>query len=163
MIKAGIITLSDKGYRGEREDLSGKVIENILREAEISVEEYVLLPDDEEMLANKLIEFSDVKKYQLILTTGGTGLTFRDITPQATLKVIEREVPGLAEGMRMNSLKFTPKAMLSRAVAGTRGKSLIVNLPGSPKGVEECLNFILPVIPHGIELLEGNSGDCARP
>lgn len=162
MLKAAVITLSDKGFQGEREDLSGPLMSRILKHAEIEVVEYTILPDDFTMLCDKLREIADAGKVNFIFTTGGTGLAPRDITPEATKAVIQKEVPGISEAMRMESLKHTPKAMLSRAIAGIRGNTLIINLPGSPKGVEECLNIILPVLSHAAELLTGQGGECAR-
>ena len=162
MIKLGIITTSDKGARGEREDLSGVAIKEEL--AKIAGEDlaYALIPDDKEVIKKKLIEFADRKQVDLIFTTGGTGLGPRDNTPDATLEVIDKIVPGITEAVRAESLKITPKAMLSRAVAGIRGETLIINLPGSVKAVKECLAVIMPALPHGIEVLKGQSSDCAR-
>ncbi|MGE5560803.1 MAG: molybdenum cofactor synthesis domain-containing protein [Chloroflexota bacterium] len=156
----GVITLSDKGSRGERVDESGRVIEDLVRGAGGEPCAYSLLPDEPEQLKQELIRFADSLHLDVILTTGGTGLTPRDQTPEATLAVIDREIPGMAEAMRAYSLTKTPRAMLSRAVAGARGKSLIVNLPGSPKAVRENLEVLLPVLPHAVETLRGVSGDC---
>jgi len=161
MIRVGVITASDRGYRGEREDISGKVIEEMVREINGFVEEYKVLPDDLEVIKKELIRMSD-KGIDLILTTGGTGLSPRDNTPEATLSVVEKLVPGIPEAMRMASLVKTPHAMLSRAVAGIRGKTLIVNLPGSPKGVRENLSVILPALPHAVEVLRGEVKDCGK-
>ncbi|KYO67999.1 MogA/MoaB family molybdenum cofactor biosynthesis protein [Thermovenabulum gondwanense] len=161
MIRVGVITASDRGYRGEREDISGKVIEEMVREINGFVEEYKVLPDDLEVIKKELINMSD-KGIDLILTTGGTGLSPRDNTPEATLSVVEKLVPGIPEAMRMASLVKTPHAMLSRAVAGIRGKTLIVNLPGSPKGVRENLSVILPALPHAVEVLRGEVKDCGK-
>ncbi|MBU1617832.1 MAG: molybdopterin adenylyltransferase [Candidatus Margulisbacteria bacterium] len=157
MMKVGIITVSDKGSKGERVDLSGPAIKETLK-AEFY--EYVIVPDEIDDISAKLIEFIDQEKCDLVLTTGGTGLSPRDVTPEATRKVIDREIPGIAEAIRGESLKITQKAMLSRGIAGSRGKSLIVNLPGSPKAVKECLAIILPVIPHALEVLEKGSAEC---
>lgn len=159
--KLAIITASDKGSRGEREDLSGLLIKEMVRDLGF-VEEYVICPDDFEVLKHNMQTFIDEKQIDIIFTTGGTGFSPRDITPEATRAVIEREAPGIAETMRWESYKITPKAMLSRAVAGIRKKSLIINLPGSPKAVKECLNVIIPVLDHGMEILKGTSGECAR-
>ncbi|MGB9839673.1 MogA/MoaB family molybdenum cofactor biosynthesis protein [Thermovenabulum sp.] len=161
MLRVGVITASDRGYRGEREDLSGKVIEEMVKEINGVVEEYKVLPDDLEVIKKELINMSD-KGLDLILTTGGTGLSPRDNTPEATLAVVEKLVPGIPEAMRMASLAKTPHAMLSRAVAGIRGKTLIVNLPGSPKGVRENLSVILPALPHAVEVLRGEVKDCGK-
>lgn len=158
MITVAVITLSDKGSRGEREDLSGPMIEDALKKINAVVEHYDILPDEKEMIKKKLKEYSD--KVDLILTTGGTGLTPRDVTPDATLEVIEREVPGIAEMMRLEGLKKTNRAILSRAVAGVRGKTLIINLPGSPKAARENLAAIIDVIPHAIEKIKGDTSDC---
>lgn len=161
MLRVGVITASDRGYRGEREDLSGKVIEEMVKEINGVVEEYKVLPDDLEVIKKELINMSD-KGLDLILTTGGTGLSPRDNTPEATLSVVEKLVPGIPEAMRMASLAKTPHAMLSRAVAGIRRKTLIVNLPGSPKGVRENLSVILPALPHAVEVLRGEVKDCGK-
>ena len=159
MYRIGIVTMSDKGARGEREDASGAAIKELVAGLG-RVEQYRVLPDDPEVIKNTLIEFADQHALDLILTTGGTGLGPRDNTPEATLAVIHRQAPGLAEAIRAESLKKTPKAMLSRAVSGIRGKTLIINLPGSIKGVRECLEVILPVLPHGLEILTGRGGEC---
>ncbi|MEG6520476.1 MogA/MoaB family molybdenum cofactor biosynthesis protein [Desulfotomaculum sp. 1211_IL3151] len=161
MYKIGIITMSDKGSQGQREDISGATIREMVKGLG-NVEQYCIVPDDPEVIKNTLVEFADQAGMDLILTTGGTGLGPRDNTPEATLAVIARQVPGLAEAIRAESLKKTPKAMLSRAVSGTRGKTLIINLPGSVKGVRECLEVILPVLPHGLEILTGRGGECGH-
>ncbi|MBT9148565.1 MAG: Molybdopterin adenylyltransferase [Syntrophomonadaceae bacterium] len=161
MIKVGISTASDKGAAGQRIDESGKVIMNTLDRIDASMADYVIVPDDKETIAANLIRMADIVGVNLILTTGGTGFSPRDITPEATLSVIDREAPGIPEAMRLKSLQITPKAMLSRAVAGLRGKTLIINLPGSPKAVSECLEVIVPVLPHAIEILRGDTGECA--
>ena len=161
MIKAGILTASDKGSKGLRTDESGKVIEVLIGSIGGVVTDYVMVPDERDVIAYHLKRMSDEAGVNLILTTGGTGFSPRDITPEATLDVVERLVPGIPEAMRLKSLEVTPKAMLSRAVAGIRGKTLIVNLPGSPKGVRECLEVILPVLPHAIEILTGQGSECA--
>lgn len=155
-ISVGILTVSDRSYRGEREDLSGPLIRQLVTgrlEAEVKLE--AVVPDERNIIAGTLVVWCDEVGLDLILTTGGTGFAPRDVTPEATKDVIEKEVPGLAEAMRAEGLRATPHAMLSRAVAGIRGGSLIVNLPGSPKAVREGLEVILPAIPHGIEILKG--------
>jgi molybdopterin adenylyltransferase len=159
-VKAGILTLSDKGSRGDREDLSGAVIREMLEGSGIAVTAYEVIPDEADLISSKLIEWSDSKQLNLIITTGGTGLSPRDVTPEATLAVIEKRVPGMEEAMRTESLKKTPNAMISRAVAGIRGSTLIVNLPGSPKAVRENLGVILPALPHALSKLGGDMSDC---
>ncbi|MFA5054881.1 MAG: molybdopterin adenylyltransferase [Dehalococcoidia bacterium] len=161
MFSAGILTISDKGSRGERIDKSGEVIKEILAALDARVLKYEIVPDDREVISAKLAEWVDSEGIELILTTGGTGLTPRDVTPEATLAVIDKEVPGFAEAMRAESLKKTPMAVLSRAVAGIRKRSLIINLPGSPKAVRECMEVVSPALNHAIETLRGQSGDCA--
>jgi len=159
MITAAIITLSDKGSRGEREDLGGPLIREMIKTISAEVLYYEIIPDEKELIKEKLIEYS--RSADLIITTGGTGLSPRDVAPDATLEVIEREIPGIAEAMRMAGLKITNRAMLSRAVAGIRGKTLIINLPGSPKAVKEGLEAIMDVLPHAIEKIKGSTEDCA--
>ncbi|MGA8942855.1 MAG: molybdenum cofactor synthesis domain-containing protein [Thermoactinomyces sp.] len=161
-ITVGIVTASDKGSRGEREDKSAEEIRNLVQRINGEVIDYRVLPDDREILAQAMREMADQRGVLLLFTTGGTGFSPRDITPEATRDVIEREVPGLPEAMRQESCKATPRAMLSRAIAGIRGKCLIINLPGSPKGVRECLEVILPVLPHAIEILSGTGGECGQ-
>ena len=158
---AGILTLSDKGARGEREDLSGRAIRDLLDARVFSVEAYDVIPDERDRISEVLVEWADRKRLALILTTGGTGVSPRDVTPEATRAVIEREVPGMAEAMRWASLQKTPHAMISRAVAGIRGRCLIVNLPGSPRAVRENLEVILPALPHAIEKIHGDPSECA--
>jgi molybdopterin adenylyltransferase len=162
MIEVGILTISDKGARGEREDQSGKVIEEIVKKIEGEVKYYRIIPDEEEIIQDELVKAVDRLHLDLILTTGGTGLGKRDVTPEATLAVIEKEVPGISEIIRSESFKKTDRAILSRGVAGIRKKSLIINLPGSPKGVKESLEIILKALPHGIEIIKGEITECAR-
>lgn len=161
MLKVGIITASDKGARGERDDISGKRIEEMLSGLG-EVGHYLLAPDDEAVLRQGLIHMSDELDLDVVFTTGGTGLGPRDVTPEATLAVIQRPVPGIAEAMRARSLEKTDRAMLSRAVSGVRGRTLIINLPGSPKAVEECLEVVLPVLEHAVSILRGRESECAR-
>jgi molybdenum cofactor synthesis domain-containing protein len=152
-LRFGILTLSDRSTRGERADASGPALADLIRARGWSVSKQSILPDDESAISAALTEWADGGEVDVILTTGGTGFAPRDVTPEATRKVIQREAPGLAEAMRAESLKKTPHAMLSRAVAGIRGQTLIVNLPGSPKGAVENLQTVLPVLPHAVQLL----------
>ena len=161
-MRAAIITLSDSGYAGRREDLSGPVIRALVERAGYETVHTCLLPDDRARLARELRRLCDNDLADLILTTGGTGFSPTDQTPEATMDVVERPAPGVAEAMRWNSLQITPRAMLSRAAAGIRGSALIVNLPGSPKAVGECLSFLLPTLEHGLQILKGTTGNCAR-
>lgn len=153
-IKTAVLTISDRSARGERVDESGRVLAEALDPERYVVESRRILPDEKEQISEALLELCR-QGFELILTTGGTGFAPRDVTPEATRAVIEREAPGLAEAMRAASLRVTPHAMLSRTVAGIRGRCLIVNLPGSPKAVRENLEVILPALPHGVELLRG--------
>ncbi len=159
-ITFAVITLSDRASRAEREDLSGPLIRQRLEQRGLRCKQYLVLPDEKEALRKTLEALSE--EVDLILTTGGTGLSPRDITPDVTLEVIERQVPGIAEAMRLEGLKKTPHAMLSRAVAGVRGKCLIINLPGSPRAVEESLQVIEAVLEHAIEKIKGSERECAR-
>ncbi len=160
MITYGVITVSDKGFRGDRADLSGKEIIRILDDLDFSIKDYRIIPDEKDIIKSTILEFSDARKFDLVITTGGTGVSPRDVTPDATLEVIEREIPGMAEAMRRESLLKTPHAMISRAVAGIRGESLIINLPGSPGGARENLTVILPALKHTIEKIKGDQSDC---
>lgn len=162
MFNVGIITSSDKGSKGEREDISGKVIKDIVSSKGYTVIRQVILPDEEAELMKEMIYMADELKLDLILTTGGTGFSKRDITPEASLKVFTRVANGIAEAIRVNSLSITPRAMLSRAVSGIRNDTLIVNMPGSPKAVKESLDFALDTIHHGLEILTGRANECAR-
>jgi molybdopterin adenylyltransferase len=157
-IRVGILTLSDRSASGDRPDASGPALADLIHAQNWSVAKQAILPDDESAIRTTLIEWTDSGQVDLILTTGGTGFAPRDVTPEATRAVIQRDAPGLAEIMRAESLKKTPHAMLSRAVAGIRGRTLIVNLPGSPKGALENLQTILPVLPHAVQLLTDDPG-----
>jgi len=154
MFTVGILTVSDKGWRGEREDVSGRVAREVLSRLDVSVVKSDLVPDEKEVIARKLVQWADEDRLDVIVTTGGTGLTKRDVTPEATLSVVDRVVPGFAEAMRHESLKKTPMAVLSRAVAGVRGECLIINLPGSPDGVRDCLEAVLPALSHAVETIK---------
>lgn len=161
-MRAAIITASTTGYQKLREDKSGPEIERIAAEAGITVVSKKVLPDDREMLAEAMKEIADSSAAELILTTGGTGFSPTDVTPEATLDIVERQASGIPEAMRFYSMQFTKRAMLSRAAAGIRGKTLIINLPGSPKAVRECLEYILPELVHGVEIMTGEATECAR-
>jgi molybdenum cofactor synthesis domain-containing protein len=161
VISAGVITISDRGSRGEREDLSGREIVDMLKGISVDVVHTTIIPDEKDQIKASIIDFTDNRKLDLIVTTGGTGVSPRDVTPDATLEVIDKEVPGMAEAMRRQSATVTPHAMISRAVAGIRGCSLIVNLPGSPRGVRENLAVILPALKHAIEKIKGDDAECA--
>ena len=160
-MNVGIITASDKGYLGEREDRSGARIAEIMEAQGYTVRKKVILPDDQQMLQDEMIAMCN-DDIQLILTTGGTGFSKRDVTPEATLAVCDRNAPGIAEAIRTYSMTITKRAMLSRGASAIRGQSLIVNLPGSPKAVRECLEYILPQLDHGLKILLGLDGECAR-
>jgi molybdopterin adenylyltransferase len=156
----GVLTLSDKGSRGEREDVSGVLVGEMVRSLGL-VARYQIIPDDVETIVLTLCRWSDEVGLDLIITTGGTGLTPRDVTPQATSRVLDYEIPGMAEAMRAASLKKTPHAMLSRALVGVRSNSLIVNLPGSPKAAKENLEVLMPALAHALAKLKGDPSDCA--
>lgn len=162
MKRVTVITSSDSSWRGEREDLSGPVIREILEANGYDVTAMIILPDDREMLSRKMAEIADNNQAELILTTGGTGFSPRDCTPEATMDITQRQVPGIPEAMRAYSMQFTKRAMLSRATAGIRKGTLIINLPGSPKAVRECLEYIVDSLEHGIEILTGEAANCAR-
>ncbi len=159
MIKVAVLTLSDRASKGKREDTSGPTIEKVVKKIDAKIVSYDILPDEKALIKRKLVSLC--KKVDLILTTGGTGVSPRDVTPDATREVIKQEIPGIAEAMRLAGLKKTPFAMISRAVAGVRGKTLIVNLPGSPKAVKENLLVILDCLPHAIEKIKGSKEECA--
>ena len=155
MFSVGVLTISDKGASGERADRSGQVIKDMLRAIGGETVAYEIVPDEAEVISRTLAAWADGDKVALILTTGGTGLSRRDVTPEATLAILDRVVPGIPEAMRLRTLDRAPTAILSRAVAGMRKECLIVNLPGNPKAVRECLEVVLPAIPHGIEIMQG--------
>ena len=157
-MRIGILTISDRSARGERPDLSGPAIEELISERGWSVNRVKIIPDELPLLIDTLATWADSGEFDIILTTGGTGFSPRDITPEATIKVVHREAPGLAEAMRAASLNLTPHAMMSRARAGIRGRTLIVNLPGSPRGAVENLNVVLPVFEHAVALLSDDPG-----
>jgi molybdenum cofactor synthesis domain-containing protein len=159
-IKTAILTISDKGAAGQREDLSGPTIKEILASLDVEIIHQEIIPDERMLIAEKLMHCADKLGCDLVLTTGGTGFSPRDVTPEATLEVVDRLIPGIPEAMRAASLTKTPMAMISRAAAGIRGKTLIINLPGSVKAVKENLAVILPVLPHAIEILRGEGGEC---
>ena len=157
------MTISDKGSIGERVDESGPLIREMLTTTTTGIEVtlYEIVPDEQQVISDKLLDWADKTEVDLILTNGGTGLSQRDITPEATLAVLQRLAPGFAEVMRIESMKKTPWGMLSRGISGTRGNTLIINLPGSPKAVRECLGAIIPSLTHGIEMLTGQASECA--
>ncbi|MBU2536403.1 MAG: molybdopterin adenylyltransferase [Chloroflexota bacterium] len=155
MFTVGILTISDKGALGQRYDESGQVIRDFFSDLDSDIVHYEIVPDEVDVIRQKLVEWADSNETDVIITTGGTGLGERDVTPEATLTVVDRVVPGFAEAMRAVSLSKTPMAMLSRATAGIRGRSLIINLPGSPKAVRECLEVVLPAIPHAVDIIKG--------
>ena len=162
MYTVGIITSSDKGYAGEREDKSGEVVRQLVEAAGFTVEKQIILPDDREMLANEFKVMCDELKVNLVLSTGGTGFSKRDWTPEATMDIAERIVPGIPEAMRAFSMQITKRAMLSRATAAIRKETLIINMPGSPKAVDECLGYIVSELNHGLQILKGTATNCAR-
>ncbi len=162
MFRAGIITVSDKGSQGKREDLSGPAIAEMLTQSSFEVCKFLIVADEKSEIKDVLIKFADKEKLDLVLTTGGTGVSPRDVTPDATSEVIDKQIPGMAEAMRHESLNITPHAMISRAIAGIRGHCLIVNLPGGLKAIEEMMPVILSVIPHALEKIKGDPRDCGR-
>ena len=162
MLRACVITLSDKGYAGQRTDESGPLAAKMLEDAGYLVEEQIILPDEPQRLQKELIRMADENKVDLVITSGGTGFSLRDQTPEATMAVADRNAPGIAEYMRMKSAEITPRAMLGRGVSVLRKQTLIINLPGSPKGVRENLGFVLPTLQHGLEILQGSATECAR-
>jgi molybdenum cofactor synthesis domain-containing protein len=162
LLRVAIITVSDKGHRGEREDRSGKYVMQYFKEKGWEIADYEIVPDEKDMISKKLKDISDNKKADLILTTGGTGFSPRDVTPEATDGVIEKKVPGFSEIIRIGGQKKTPRAILSRGVSGIRKKTLIINLPGSIKGVKDSLELIYRPLPHGIDILTGSDTECGQ-
>lgn len=162
MFRTTIVCMSDKGARGEREDLSTKVIEKIVTEKGYKIVKKILIPDEYELIKETLKNICDNNEADLILTTGGTGFAKRDITPEATLEIVDKIVPGIPEAIRAYSMSITKRAMLSRAAAGIRKSTLIINMPGNPKAVDESLSFIIDSLSHGLEILVGSASDCAR-
>ncbi len=159
--KASVITISDKGSRGEREDKSGPGLAGMLK-ANYDVVDVVIVPDEVEEIAEAIRKQVDERCADLVVTTGGTGVAKRDVTPEATRMVIDKELPGFAEVMRLRSCEITPHAMISRALCGIRRESIVINLPGSPKAAQECLSFVFDAIPHALDKIKGDSADCAR-
>ncbi|MFY9270437.1 MAG: MogA/MoaB family molybdenum cofactor biosynthesis protein [Candidatus Manganitrophaceae bacterium] len=163
MFSVAILTVSDKGAAGQREDGSGLLLHQLVEQLPGKVVAYEVVPDEKEVIQNRLSFFCDQTRVDLVLTTGGTGLSPRDVTPEATLAVIDRLVPGMGEIMRIEGYRKNPKAILSRAVAGVRKKTLIVNFPGSPRGVRENFEILLPTLPHAIEKMKGEEAECGAP
>lgn len=161
--RAVVITVSDRGSRGERVDGSGPAVEALLVGMDMDIVGRRIIPDEREMIRRTLLEWTDSGAADLIVTTGGTGVSPRDVTPEATREVIDREIPGMGEAMRRASAAVTPHAMISRAMAGIRGRTLIINLPGSPKGAVENLAVLVPALPHAIEKIKGDESECAAP
>lgn len=162
MYRVGIITASDKGSKGERVDESGTKIKEIVSSFGYEVVYYKVLPDDKDMISSEMKQLCDKNVVDLILTTGGTGFSKRDNTPEATLEIAEKLVPGISEAIRSYSMQFTPKAMLSRGVSVIRKETLIINMPGSPKAVKESMECIMPALNHGIDILKGSANECGR-
>ena len=162
MFRAAIVCMSDKGYRGKREDISSNVIEEILLKNSYTITEKIIIPDEYSLIKDTLKNICDSNLADLIVTTGGTGFSKRDVTPEATLEVCDKVVPGIPEAIRAYSMTITKRAMLSRAAAGIRKDTLIINLPGSPKAVRESLEYIISTLNHGLEILVGSATDCAR-
>ncbi len=160
MFKAGVITVSDRCASGKKKDESGQVLQDILVSNGYTIAEYCVIPDEKDLISEKLIQYSDRLKLDLVMTTGGTGFYDRDVTPEATLSILDKQVPGIAEAMRAYSLSITKKAIVSRSVSGIRAHTLIINLPGSPKAVRECLEYIIDVLPHGLKVLKGQVSSC---
>jgi molybdenum cofactor synthesis domain-containing protein len=153
MIKAAVLTISDKCYKGGREDKSGKIVQELLHKNSYEIVKYEIIPDELNLIKEKLVNYCDELKVDVVLTTGGTGFSPRDVTPEATQKIIEKEVPGISEAMRAEGFKKTKRAMLSRGISGIRERTLIINLPGSSRGAKESLEVILDELPHGIDMI----------
>ena len=160
MFSVGILTVSDKGSAGEREDLSGRLLHELVVALPGKVLVYQVVPDDKAAIQKHLIAFCDESRVDLVLTTGGTGIAPRDVTPDATKEVLDYIVPGIGEIMRMEGYRINPRAIISRAIGGVRGKTLVINLPGSPRAVRENFDILLPALPHAIEKMQGEGGDC---
>lgn len=160
-MKAAILVLSDRAARGERHDASGPALKEWLRQRGVATSRYEVIPDEVELIADRLMEWADSRAFDLVITCGGTGVSPRDVTPEATLRVLDRVLPGFGEAMRAKSLKKTPHAMISRAVAGIRRETLIINLPGSPKGALENLAAVWPAVPHALAKIQGDQAECA--
>jgi len=161
-LNAAVVTVSDRGFRGERPDEGGPLVAGLLEEAGYEVVKTCIVPDEQARIEAVLRELADAGEIQLVVTTGGTGMSPRDVTPEATLAVCQRMTPGIPEAMRYASMRITPRGMLSRAQAGIRGRTLIVNVPGSPRAAQENLEAVLPTLAHGLEVLSGRPADCAR-
>ncbi len=162
-MKAGILTLSDKGAKGERQDLSGPALREWLEQRGVQTSVYEMIPDEAVLISATLVEWADAEDLDIILTTGGTGVSPRDVTPDATATILDRIIPGFGELMRMRSLAKTPSACLSRAIAGIRGRTLIINLPGSPRGAVENLEAVWDAVPHAVAKIQGDQTECASP
>ncbi|WP_028841249.1 MogA/MoaB family molybdenum cofactor biosynthesis protein [Thermodesulfobacterium hveragerdense] len=162
MIKVGILTLSDKGFKGEREDKTGELLKNLVEKEGWLVSKYLILPDEKEKIVEVLTSWADKEKLDLIVTNGGTGVYPRDVTPEATKEIIEKEIPGIPEFIRYISYPLTPMAALTRGIAGVRGTTLIINLPGSPKAISEIFPNLIPIIKHAVEKIKGDPSECAR-
>jgi molybdenum cofactor synthesis domain-containing protein len=161
-LKVGVLVISDSTFKGERKDESGEIIRNRLKEYPIVLEEFIILPDDKEKISKEVIRLSDKQKLDIIITTGGTGLGPKDVTPEATKEVLDRIVPGITEAMRSFGQRRTPYAMLSRNLAGVRGKTLIINLPGSSRGAEESMNSLFPGILHSMKMIRGGGHNSSK-
>ena len=163
MTKVGILTISDKGSAGQREDGSGALLHELVKKLPGEVTYYKIIPDEREVIRDHLILLSDRQGVDLVLTTGGTGVSPRDVTPEATSEVLDRLIPGMGEVMRVEGYRQNPRAIISRGIAGIRGRTLIVNFPGSTRGVRENFEVLLPALPHALEKIRGDEGDCAKP